>query len=92
MKRVTVFDTANGHAVGWDPDGVTTTFSISDTSIASLDEAYISVEVVTLFTTNYFCDTVFQEPGSMDIACASAPIDGVALHYVVENLPAHVIE
>ncbi|MGI0045376.1 MAG: hypothetical protein ACRD47_16870, partial [Nitrososphaeraceae archaeon] len=35
MKRVTVLDTTGGHAVGWNPDGLTTQFTINEPAIAS---------------------------------------------------------
>ena len=45
MKRVTLFDTAGGQALGWNPDGFTTTFTIIDTDVTSFLTAFISVEI-----------------------------------------------
>ncbi len=58
MKKVVVFDSAGGHAVEWDPDGVVTAFTISDTDVSGFNSAFISVEVATGVDNNYFCDTV----------------------------------
>jgi hypothetical protein len=90
MKRVTLLDNAAGNAVGWNPDGATTFFTISDTDVSGFHNAFISVTVSFGFDTNYSCDVVDQGNPSdtFQIQCSSAPANFEALHYVVINLPA----
>lgn len=91
MKRVTIFDTAGGNAVGWNPDGVQTIFSITTEDIDS-EESLVTVNVHsnTFAICNVF-DTDNGTPGAIDIACTSAPSEGSSLHYVISNLPEHLI-
>jgi hypothetical protein len=95
MKRVTIRDTPAGNALGWNPNGGNNGFIISDPSVSSSDESFINVEAQSdESVTNHFCDTVQQglSPGFFRVTCSSAPLDGSDLHYVVENLPAHVVQ
>jgi hypothetical protein len=92
MKRVTLFDTAGGQALGWNPDGFTTTFTIIDTDVTSFLTAFIGVEIANGNDINYFCDTVDQDPGQFQIECSSAPANPKTLHYLLVNLPANLIQ
>ena len=92
MKRVTAMDDAAGHSVGWNPDGATTFFPISDLDASGGNSAFISVEVSDNVNTNYFCDAIDQSVGSFRIKCSSGPVEGSELHYLIANLPAHVLQ
>ena len=91
MKRVTVKDDAAGHAVGWDPNGVTTIFTIFEPAITGTDTAFVIIEVISSSVTN--CDVTGQSdtPTEFAIRCSAGPPNGAALHYVVGNLPSHVV-
>jgi hypothetical protein len=93
MKRVTVLDTAGGHAVGWNPDGGTTTFTISEPALNS-DESFFTIEVRSDFSNiNQLCDVANQVTSAPTffVTCSTAPPNGSELHYVVGSLPLHVI-
>jgi hypothetical protein len=92
MKKVVVFDDMAGNLVGWDPDNTDQTFTISEPAISSDTGAHISIEVVDALQSND-CEVTFHSATSktFDIICGQ-PVDGGSqLHYVVENLPAHVV-
>jgi hypothetical protein len=93
MKRVTLQDNAAGNAAGWNPDGVTTFFTITEPEALGSIGSFASVTVDTPLDTNYFCDVVDQgSPGAaFQIRCFSPPVDGDNLDYVVINLPPHLI-
>jgi hypothetical protein len=93
MKRVTVLDDAAGNAVGWNPGAAAATeFTISEPAVSGQNTALISIELVT--ATNHFCDVTSHSgtAQSFTIDCSSAPGEGTTLHYIVENLPAHVVQ
>jgi hypothetical protein len=92
MKRVSLTDTTGGNDLGWNPDSVTTLFTISDTEVVGFDDSFISVEVWDDFNTNYLCDTTDQDEGSFSIRCSSPPVGGSELHYMLVNLPGHLNE
>jgi hypothetical protein len=99
MKRVTLIDDPAGHALGWDPGfgpEPPNMFTISEPAISSdIDNSFLIVEARD------------PDPGEFDnvclvrdrdhlakeftIICNVAPDDGSELHYVVGNLPEHVI-
>jgi hypothetical protein len=92
MKRVTVLDDAAGNAVGWNPDGSTTTFFISEPLIDSLDTSYVNLFIYgggQIITPD--CRPVSFSPGQFVFTCDIAPANFDELQYVVENLPAHII-
>jgi hypothetical protein len=91
MKDVTVFDDAPGHAVGWDPTGAQTSFTISEQEAGG--GTFISVEVRGGDNINRNCDTVAISDAANNfvINCLSAPPNGAFLHYVVMNLPPQFV-
>jgi hypothetical protein len=91
MKRVTVRDTPNGHAVGWNPNGATTTFVIDEPLVQDFDSVFFIIEVSS--SVNHFCDVIGHTPtpNTFTIACSSAPSEFDILDYVVGNLPQHII-
>jgi hypothetical protein len=97
MKNVLVGDGTPGHAVGWDPDGVKTAFTISDPILTcsfepNLPCSFISIDVVGT-DVNHFCDIteVSFETQEFTIRCSSAPEDLTFLSYVVTTLPRNLI-
>ncbi len=90
MKRVTVFDSPAGHAVGWDPDGVDKIFSISDPAIGSRATTYVIASVMPI-STNQVCQVADATgpPGAFQLLCDVAPVNTADLKYVVVNLPSH---
>jgi hypothetical protein len=92
MKRVSITDSPNGHAVGWDPNGATITFSIDEPAVSGSDSGFVSISVDPSGSdTNHFCNTVTQFEGGFRVTCSTAPEDLAILDYVVENLPQHII-
>jgi hypothetical protein len=93
MKKVTVLDDAAGNAVGWNPDGSTVDFDISESVAVGVDSTYINLYI-------YFggipitpaCRVITIGTGNFDFHCDSPPPDGSELQYVVENLPPHVVQ
>jgi hypothetical protein len=92
MKRVTVRDTPNGHAVGWNPDGATVTFTIDEPAVSGAFTGFVSISVEGPGNTNHFCNTISQTLGTFQITCSTGPPETSVLDYVVENLPQHIIE
>lgn len=67
-------DAPGGNAVGWNPDGVTNTFIITEPASAAFNTAFITAEAQTFANTvNYFCDMVFQTTGQFTVTCATPP-------------------
>jgi len=87
MKRATLMDNAAGNELGWNPDGVTTQFSITDLDILTIDGSYIDASVE--FTGNLVWIVSAHNGQSFSLACITAPPEESELHYVVEHLPAH---
>lgn len=88
MKRVTVFDDAAGHALGWDPNGVTTSITITEPAVIHIDFSFISAVTRNNPLDNCWATTGFT-PGQFFVTCQSAPGGGEELHYIITNLPAH---
>jgi hypothetical protein len=92
MKRGRATDNPAGNAAGWNPNGVTTTFTISEPAVSSYVEAFIIVEVVqSMGAANHSCDTVAHSSGSFTIICSTPPPNASDLNYVIFNLPPHLI-
>ena len=90
MKRVTVLDNAAGHLVGWDPNGAATLFFISEPAIATKDDTFVNILVGGTLN-NCEVNGIFGGPHQFTILCEFPPESGAQLHYVIENLPAHVV-
>ncbi len=87
MKRVTVNDNGPGHAVGWDPDGVTNNFLITEPSVGSADGTFVSVRL----DFDLGCEATSASSGQFFMICELSPSEGDVLYYLVENLPPHVV-
>jgi hypothetical protein len=71
---------------GWNPDGSTTVFFISDSLIGSGDTRII-VNFATPIGESTDCNVMFIGGGTFEIACTIPPADGTVLRYGVLNLP-----
>jgi hypothetical protein len=88
MKRVTLTDDPAGNALGWDPSGTLSFFDITEPAITTNHGAFVDIFVTGLLD-NCEVNAVF-DLGIFRIICENPPASGAELHYVVENLPAHV--
>lgn len=89
MKRVFVTDTEAGHDVGWDPNGVTSFFTITDPAVSSVTTAFVSFSIGATIVTN--CEGANPGVGQFTFSCEFPPSNNAELQYVVTNLPANVI-
>jgi hypothetical protein len=90
MKRMAIFDNPPGNALGWNPDGFTTVFTI--TQDITLDSTEVTVNLNGGGTS--ICnvvDYVLTGPEGFVVACTTAPSNLEELHYVVETLPPHLV-
>jgi hypothetical protein len=94
MKKVFVADTEAGHAVGWNPDGITTGFSITEPLAGNPSplgsSAIINVQDF-ISGVDILCGAGRVFLGTIGIVCATAPPDGSDLDYTIVNLPPHQI-
>jgi hypothetical protein len=90
MKRVSLRDDAGGNALGWNPDGVATTFTILASEVSGFDTGFVSIMPLTASARQCVVDTFGK--GLFRVGCSVAPSNGSQLHYLVTNLPAHVDE
>jgi hypothetical protein len=88
MKRVTLLDNAAANALGWNPNGVTTAFTITEPAVSGVNSAYITASVQLGGAPD--CRVTGQFGGGFLLVCDAPPGDFAELHYVVENLPSHV--
>jgi hypothetical protein len=89
MRRVTLLDDPAGNDLGWNPNGVTTDFTI--TEILFLDESLISINLENADNVcsvdDYF---VLGPPTRFSIKCVTAPPAGAELHYLLINLSSNL--
>jgi hypothetical protein len=71
---------------GWDPDGVTTFFSISD-SLVNNAENNVFINLATISFGGPICAVTGGAVGTFEMTCSSAPSDGTALGYTVIKAP-----
>ncbi len=96
MKRVTVLYNAAGNGVGWNPNDSTHTFTIIESALSfNRHNTFLNVEVHGILSEAQEGFTCFptgqDEPGTFVIVCNEFIPEGYELHYVVGNLPEHVI-
>jgi hypothetical protein len=85
-------DSIDGNSVGWDPNGATLTFTITDSAVISSNQAFVSVIVDAPGTPNLFCDTVEQREGAFVVTCFSPPPNFSVLDYILVNRPSTIIQ
>jgi hypothetical protein len=83
MKRVTVTDSAAGHAVGWNPDASQSHFTIMEPAVLNRDTSYISIALSS--GGNCHVETP-QSVGEFEFGCSVGPPNGAELQYIVINL------
>jgi hypothetical protein len=82
-------DNPAGNAQGWNPNGATTTFEISEPAIGTTDGTYVGINLK--FAGNVVCIVSGTNTGlSFSLACITAPPETAELHYVVDKLPPHL--
>ena len=88
MKRVTLTDTPGGNALGWNPNGVSTLFTIDESGILGTNLSFVIVEVA-----DSICvvDEHQSFLGTFRVRCQNPPPNNTVLHYVVGNLPGHFV-
>jgi len=90
MVRKTLYDDDAGHAHGWDPNGITKSFTIFDSDISGAsDSEFISVMI--RYANLAYCTSSPGDTGLFVVHCNSAPVDSAVLDYVITKLPANVV-
>jgi hypothetical protein len=96
MKKVILSDDEAGHARGWDPDGVSTQFSILESAITQSGAftsfaSIFAIDSLGVTPDNHFCNVVRITPSAQTftVVCSTPPSESDQLHYVIENLPPH---
>ena len=85
MKRVTLTDTPAGNALGWNPNGVSTLFTIDEPGILGTNLSFVIVEVADVV------DDHSAAIGTFRVRCQDPPSNNTVLHYLVGNLPGHFV-
>jgi subtilisin len=93
MKKVMLRDTAAGNARGWNPDGATTTFIISEPLAGNPSNfgSSATINVEDPVVTDPLCNAGQVFGGVISVVCATAPTDGSDLDYTITNLPPNVV-
>jgi len=90
MIRKTLNDDAAGHAHGWDPDAITTSYAIADSDISGAsDNEFVSVMI--RYGNPVYCTAATADSGLFHVQCNSAPGNSAVLDYIITKLPAHVV-
>jgi subtilisin len=93
MKKVILPDNAAGNTLGWNPDGSTTTFVISE-PLAGDPSDFGSSAIINVddhVSTDPLCNAGQVFGGVISVVCATAPTDGSDLNYTIMNLPPNVV-
>jgi hypothetical protein len=95
MNRKTLFDDTAGHALGWDPNGVTTDFTIEDHDVQideeAVDQTFVTLMLRNSHTSNAVCMVNHTDFEFFLMNCIGAPPNGAQLHYEIHKLPANRI-
>jgi hypothetical protein len=92
MKRVTLLDDGVGNALGWNPDGVFTSFTISEPNTFG-DSSIVTASVCSAIFCGGTVFPCFVSPrfqGTFLVSCQVAPTNGAELHYEVTRLSPHI--
>jgi hypothetical protein len=91
MKQVHIFDNLAGNAIGWNPDGVKTVFTIDPApGVDGTTDNYISVTAgISGGSLPSNCDMRWQGTFTefLAIICDHPPLEGVDLFYQSVHLP-----
>jgi hypothetical protein len=89
IKQVLVLDTPPGHAVGWNPNGVATSFEITEVE-ANNDAVVVNVD--NQVSADPVCSASQTFAQQIEIWCTSPPADEFTLIYtVIERIPLGII-
>lgn len=85
MKRVTVLDNGPGHAKGWDPNGATILFTITEANAINLDNTIILANVIGPAPNRdpIVCSASPGSIGVFKVICQVAPLNTSQLHYQI---------
>ena len=91
MTRKTLLDNTAGHARGWDPNGVTTDFTIFDHDVQTHEEAQDQTFVTLMLRDSYsskaICMVNHTDFEHFLMNCTAAPPNDAELHYDIHKLP-----
>jgi hypothetical protein len=93
MNRTVLLDNAAGNARGWNPDGATTSFIISE-RLAGNPSDFGSSAIINVnddVVTDPLCNAGQVFGGIISVVCATPPTDGSDLGYTIINLPPNII-
>jgi hypothetical protein len=91
MKRVTLLDNAAGNALGWIPDGSVDNFVITEPAVSAKNTGFVDFALTNNQGGSNNCQVTDLFEGGFRLECGIPPQDmSSQLHYVVENLPAHI--
>jgi hypothetical protein len=93
MKRVLIFDNDAGHAVGWNPDGVTTSFTISPAPgvMGGFTEQIVLTGGVSPGPLYSNCGVTQLSFDSFSLICEHPPADGIGLRYLRVDIPTEIV-
>ncbi len=95
MVRKTLLDNTAGNARGWDPNGVTTDFTITDhdvqTDEEAQDETFVTLMLRDSHSSNAICMVNHTDFEHFLMNCTAAPPNDAELHYEIHKLPANRI-
>jgi hypothetical protein len=93
IKHVVIFDSDSGHAVGWNPDGVTTSFTISPApGVTGSFAEYIGVRTSPSPGPQApSCNVATSGFNSFSLICEHPPIEGGSLNYLRVDLPTQIV-
>lgn len=95
MVRKTLLDNTAGHARGWDPNGVTTDFTIFDhdvqTDEEAVDQTFVTLMLRDSHSSKAVCMVNQTDFEHFLMNCTAAPPNDAELHYEIHKLPANRI-
>jgi hypothetical protein len=93
MKNVVIFDNDAGHAVGWNPDGVTTSFNISPAPgvTSGITEQIVPTGGVSPGPLYSNCGMTQSGSESFFLICEHPPANGIALRYLRVDIPTQIV-
>ena len=95
MIRKTLLDNTAGHTRGWDPNGVTTDFTIFDHDVQTDEEAqdqtFVTLMLRDSHSSKAICMVNHTNFEHFLMNCTSAPPSDAELHYEIHKLPDHRI-
>jgi hypothetical protein len=95
MNRKTLLDNTAGHARGWNPNGVTTDFTITDHDVQideeAQDQTFVTLMLRDSHSSKAICMVNHTDFEHFLMNCTAAPPNDAELHYEIHKLPANRI-